>query len=809
MERPPYFVLACVPFRRSLPSFLALYVAFLFPFALPSAGVAQTAPPFSRAQWIAPPDGPQKDRGIDYFRRILTETQPPAKLQVHVSADARFLLYVNGAFAGEGPAHSDLAHWKYETFDLAPYLRKGENVIAAVVWNLGVDAAAATVSSRTAFLMESADPADSTLDTNDAWEVEPATGREPISLDYSKVLLGYYAAPPGERIDGTRYDWQWSTSGAAVGAWKHAASIGTPAPFGKQNGATIWALQPDTLPPMERSPVAFGKIVRSDGFTHKDIPAHTHAHILFDRGALTTAYPAFTFSGGRGATIRATYAEALLDGQNRKGNRNEIAGRHILGVADEFTTDGGDHRTFTPLEWRAWRYLELDIATAGTPLHLDDATATFTAFPFHLAGSFQSEDPELSRIWQTSWLTARLDAHDTYMDTPYWERLQYVGDTRLQALISYSLAGDDRLARQAIDAIDHSRTADGLTQSRYPSNLPQIIPPFSLLWIGMVHDFWMYRDDPSYVQSHLPGVETVLRWHLAHQRPDGLLGTMPWWNFGDWSKGFHFGVPPQDPDGGSSLLTLQFIEALRNAAHMETPLGQPAIAALYQEAADRAANALRTKCWNGSLGLIADTPAQNHYSQQANALAVWLHVVPPGSERAVMQTVLRFDDPAYLQAHPGVPFSTASYYFRFYLARGLEAAGLSDRYLDTLGPWRQMIALGLSTWAEEPEPTRSDSHAWSAHPAYDMLRLVAGISPAEPGFATVLIEPHPGTLKAFSAKYPHPRGEIAVTYRQSELTDRFEIAMPRTLAGVFRWQGKTYALRQGAQTFDIPRSKER
>ena len=54
------------------------------------------------------------------------------------------------------------------------------------------------------------------------------------------------------------------------------------------------------------------------------------------------------------------------------------------------------------------------------------------------------------------------------MDTPYWERLQYVGDTRIQALISYAVAGDDRLARQAIQAFDASRITDGITQSRYP-----------------------------------------------------------------------------------------------------------------------------------------------------------------------------------------------------------------------------------------------------------------------------------------------------------------------------------------------------
>ena len=48
--------------------------------------------------------------------------------------------------------------------------------------------------------------------------------------------------------------------------------------------------------------------------------------------------------------------------------------------------------------------------------------------------------------------------------------------------------------------------------------------------------------------------------------------------------------------------------------------------------------------------------------------------------------------------HPAM--TKATYYFRFYLARAVEHAGMGDRYLSLLQPWHDM-ALGLTTWAEQ------------------------------------------------------------------------------------------------------------
>jgi hypothetical protein len=391
------------------------------------------------------------------------------------------------------------------------------------------------------------------------------------------------------------------------------------------------------------------------------------------------------------------------------------------------------------------------------------------------------------------------------MHTPYGERLHYIGDTRIQALISYVVAGDDRLGRQAIAAFDDSRIPDGLTQSRYPSSLVQMIPTFSLMWVGMVRDFWMYRDDPAFVRSQLPGTRAVLAWYLDRQRADGLLGRLPWWPFVDWGKDFPNGVPPQDADGGSSVMTLQFVEALRDAAALESAIGDPALATRYRAAADKAADGVRRTCLDPQSGLLADTPAKRHFSQHANILGVWLDVIAPQRQAAVLTRVLSATDAGFAAGAPAPPAMTAAtYYFRFYLARALDHSGLADEYLNLLGPWRQMVSLGLTTWAESPEPTRSDSHAWSAHPNYDLLTLVAGIAPESPGYGTVVVAPHPGSLTQLSARMPTPKGAVETAYaKKADGRWQATITLPPGLTGHFIWKGRSAALRQGVQSFEF------
>ena len=85
---------------------------------------------------------------------------------------------------------------------------------------------------------------------------------------------------------------------------------------------------------------------------------------------------------------------------------------------------------------------------------------------------------------------------------------------------------------------------------------------------------------------------------------------------------------------------------------LERALGEPLRADTYAQAADLAAQGVSKLCWNEANGLLADTPAQKHFSQHANILGVWLDVIPPAQQPAVLSKVLSTSDRGFSAGRP-------------------------------------------------------------------------------------------------------------------------------------------------------------
>ncbi len=458
-----------MPLVRALgPHTLAIAFAALFPLSAADAQDARVFDGAPAAKWIAPSKVPADSFTVFHARRSFVLESAPRRFFVHVSADNRYRLYVNGVHISSGPQRSDVTHWRYETLYLAPQLHVGRNVIAALIWNWGAARPVAQHSHRTGFLMQGDSPVEAaSVNTGPGWKVLVDSAYAPI-VTTSATMGNYYAAAPGDSINGARYPWGWETTQYSDDAWSTPAIVGDvkrqatpPGDYGEVSG---WQLEPRSIPPMEEKEQRLATVRRANGVQPDDgflrgnrdllIPAGTTASILLDQSHTTNAYPVMEMSGGAGSAVRLTYAEALFDAKGQKGNRNEIDGRTVHGVHDVFLPDGGSHHRFTTLYWRSFRYIQLDVTTRDQPLRIHDLHGVFTAYPFVERGRFASDVSWLADMWRMNWNGARIGAFETYMDTPYWEQLQYVGDTRIQGLISLYVAGDDRLVRQGIEHFD-------------------------------------------------------------------------------------------------------------------------------------------------------------------------------------------------------------------------------------------------------------------------------------------------------------------------------------------------------------------
>ena len=747
------------------------------------------------AQWIAPGNDNGTEYGVYNFRKSIDLKEKPISFNIQVSADNRYKLFVNGKIVSMGPARCDTYFWNFETVDIAPFLLAGKNSITAIVWNEAQYRPEAQISVRTAFILQGKSEAEEILNTNETWKCLCDKGYQPVP--------GYFfAATKGQLVDMAKtIKGDWTSPDFDDTDWPKAAKLFD----GKLKGASdglAWQLVPSTLPQMEltyqRIPVlrwAVGMKVSPSFPAEKQaiqVPANSKVVLLLDQTFYTNAYVTLNFSKGKGAGISIGYAETLYDQEGEellKSNRNDVEGKKFVGRTDSLLADGTDSQSFTSLNFRSYRYIRLIVQTKADPLIIDDLYGTFTGYPFKANYTFNSDNKEIKKILDIGWRTARLNAWETYTDCPYYEQLQYIGDTRIQAMISYYNSGDDRLARNALTLMDHSRLAEGVTMSRYPSRSTQIISTFSLWYIGMLHDYWMYRPDAGFLKDKLMGEREILTFFAKFQQADGSLKDLPYWRFVDWVGDMGWG--PMGTDGSAAMYDIQLLLAYQWATEMEKAIGESFYSDYYSKKAAQLSETIKRKYWDTEKKLFADTNEKKGYSQHVNSLAILANLVDKDDLASVGDGLL--NDKSLTQC---------TVYFKYYLHQALNKAGLGNDYMNWLGIWKENIKQGLTTWAEDSRlnTVRSECHAWGASPNIDFFRIVLGIDADAPGFSKIKIEPHLGTMTKVGGEMPHPNGKISVNYELKKKKWQINISLPQNIPGKLVWKGKIYELIPGANS---------
>ncbi|KAM5382492.1 hypothetical protein ACJZ2D_002496 [Fusarium nematophilum] len=753
----------------------------------------------ARLPWIWHPDWvdskPGQAGGFVHFRKhfILCEV-PTSPIAIDITADTRYKLYVNGRFVSWGPVRGDERRWFYDTVDIQPYLCQGDNHIAVHVLRFFHVTTYAVSFARMPiaglYIRAASSNGESYVPINgdESWEtaIDPSAQLrtdEPFD-DFLQTF---------ERVDRQKdVDIVWKPAKlirAREGDW------GMPLP---------WKLCPRMIPHQTHDRVQASAVhnVRSDmprdswrtllcGNLSADsvLPHGTHHHVEIEFEHHLTALLALRFAArsSTGSTIRVTYSETYEDDPfiipyGRSKNVRTDTTKKIIGPFDEYVLGGqlaskfgysaleSTDELFQPFHLRTFRFLALDIDVAP------DADLTFkgvdvfkTTYPLNQVARFHTGDDWVAKLWEISVRTLENCMHDNYEDCPFFEQMQYPMDTRSSCLFTYLVSGDDRLARQAIlqlyDSFDQSFLGVGDT----------ILESFSS------------RIDPGL--GLIRSYEKVL------------------WEYTDWTRRWvPAGTPPAvERTGVSTYINCLYAYTLQQASWLLGQLGRNDTAKEYTRRADDINTYLRSHCYDGEFFTdgLCEGVRYDEYSQHSQVFAVLCGAAPSDQAGHMLDECIRRGDP-YSQARYDVKipprdehdtsrsFTKTSISFSFYTIRALSVAGgdTYDRHFhDFWQLWKDQIPLNVTTWPEDSVCIRSDCHAWGSVPIYEFAAEVAGIQPAEPGWAMIGFSPR---LKLF------PKLEACVPVRVGGKVVSLEVRWGPSAAGT------TIELRLGDGQDDIP-----
>jgi hypothetical protein len=798
------------------------------PVTAPATRVLITAPPFvappllSRAPWDPPEQWPCRwlmppaDWALPLVLvyRLVLDLAAPLRTRIHVSADERYDLWLDGTGIGSGVERGDEHGWAYDSYDLD--LPAGRHVLAARVWALGRMAPWAQRSLGPGFLCAATGEALSLFGTGVApWRLRRLDGYRFTGM--SEAAGTGIGIGPVEDVDLAAVAW-------APGDASESSAWIAPVPgVAGNNGETVLLdrvrrLRPAALPPQHEErwtvalaaacdvagggtpwgqPVADAALAGWQALLAGSAPLHvaprSRCRVLIDLGDYFCGRPELSVAGGRGANVSCAFTEALLretpEGL-RKGHRDLVAGGRVRAASDVLRPDGGSGSTWRPLWWRAGRWLEVVVETGDAAIELQALRLIATGYPFEVVGRATGIDAATAAIHAACQRTWRSCAHETFMDCPYYEQLMYVGDTRIQALLTYVQSRDARLPARAISLFASGRQiGQGLVPDAYPAACSKRIPPFALWWVGMVHDFVWWRGDLR--RWWLPEVRSLLERFLGELGADGLWPSPVGWNFLDWVAGFNQGTPPGgEEEGRNCSFNWQLVHALGQWAELEDASGEPELAARARRRQVALVAKIQATFWDETRGRFSEDPQRGSASEHAQVLALLSGTLPPAQRARVVAALLTDGD-----------LVRTSAYFSHYLFEVYGQLGRADLLLARLDDWCGSLAHGLRTTPESfGGEGRSDCHAWSAHPLFHHLATQLGVRPAAPGFARVRIAPCCGPLTTLAGSVAHPAGVIQVALQCEGTTLTAQVDLPSGIPGELVWQGVTYALVPGPQS---------
>lgn len=768
--------------------------------------------PLCKVRWVWPEAYMYLYNHYAQFRRDFELASAPKKAVFHITADKAYRLYVNGSYVCRGPARGYQSHWPCDEVDLAPFLRKGRNWLSIEGYNPGISTFQYLHQNFAGLLCAFAKGA-----VADAWDKaewmmrrDPArstqTARLSLQIDFQ------------EHIDLSKDDRSWITSETPPSGWRAEIfpdkahnymgfPFGMP-PFDSVEERGIPLLrESEFIAPLKVCSHGTGRC--GDGYRDcknvdwtfvkecesqgiqwddgKDVPMKVENGFM-ELSILPPGdgmFRAITIHAGEyvlgtvSVEVEEAQGDEILDFKHyqylRDGKPKFVppGGGCLVAMANRMKLRPGrnSHEFFHPLGFGHFTLIARDVSK---PVAVRVRIRKM-GYPFTMRGLFECSDPVLNDIHAACRRTQQLCSMDAYVDTPWREQAQWWGDARIQARNTFFLDGDARLLARGIQSIGEQPLLSGLTPGHSPtSGLWCILPDFSLTWILTIWDHYFQTGDISLFKKLLPRVKKVLAYFEGKdvRAPNGLLKYDPrFWLFEDWAP-----LPKQEVPAFLNLwycLTLRKVSALLEAA------GKSGEAAKIKAKGAQMESLIAEKLFDSSIGLLRPALDANMYddprfwlfermagepSVHDQTMALMLGILPEHHGNMIDKVLL-----PYLKDGE-VKGAKASAFWAAYVLEEMMERGYGELCLEFIRKkWAPMLSTG-TTWEgfDWDEPSGSSAcHAWTSHPSYLFVNILAGIRQLKPGWSEILVKPcFPKSMNYVRAIIPSPKGDVSLEWRR-------------------------------------------
>lgn len=761
---------------------------------------------WDKAMWIGVPREEIREKQIyqgemngrfAYFVNSFS-LEEAGELVIHISAASRYRLWANGVGVQSGPCRGDNFRQYYETIDVSPWLKIGENRLAVQVLcadrayvanQMGEDAplvSIASPSSQHRLAVEgvvkvrgAAGPVVTTgaaewrVYLESAWKLEKQKG---VSDNLGASV---------ERIDFARALSGWREPGFDCGGWREAAVIEPVSDAGlfraKVGFYTDFHMVERPIPLLMEREEDLCRLVDGAEMPESIRLAPGERRVLcFGTEYVRNGFPRFRFQSGKGGKAAFTYFERFVSREGEDGLRDdwekgEIGGN---GLRDEIALPGGE-LVYEPFWVRTFRFLQIELEAGEEELVFFRPGYHRTGYPLEAKSWVESSAEWVGKLYDMCLHTLESCMMETYMDCPFWEQMQYPMDTRLQALFTYVCSTDTRLAAKALEDFHCSKVPLGLIQGRAPSGYRQVISTFSLHYIFMLWEYYLRTGETAVLKRYRGDVDEILNYYEDRLDPEtGLVGKPDFWAFVDWQRDWmeNAGVPAALKTGPSALISLMVGRGLLVGADIVEATGRPALAEEYRARQRALCARVRALCWDEGRGMYREGPEFAQFTQHTQSWAVLNGMEKGEKARALLRRALTEEDVL------ACSFSTC-----YELFRACEEAGCYGLVKGQLDTWIGLIGQHCGTCPETPADSRSNCHAWSALPMYELLAVMAGIRRQGDGF---LIAPRLDLVPDLRGELETEWGMLGFSYQRGEKGWEYRVRLPKGCKAVLARAGR-------------------